>query len=104
MFVLGNLFITLGSLLQLVTNLYIVVIIISAILTWIPDLDPTHPVHGFFRRLTEPVYARVRSYLPAPVWNNSMGVDLTPLIVILALWLLNGVVFESIIDIGHRLR
>ncbi len=64
----------------LVLNLYSWVVIIAALITWV-NPDPYNPIVQVLHRLTEPVFAFVRRYIP----TNVGGIDLAPIIVILAL-------------------
>jgi len=61
-------------------ELYKWVIIISALITWV-NPDPSNPVVQILRRLTEPVYAFIRRYIPTIIG----GIDLAPIIVIFAI-------------------
>lgn len=63
-----------------VVVLYKWVIIISALLTWVKP-DPYNPIVQMLYRLTEPAYAFIRRYIPT-VFG---GMDMAPVIVILAL-------------------
>ncbi|OCL86612.1 YggT family protein [Arcobacter porcinus] len=60
--------------------LYKWVVIISAILSWVRP-DPYNPIVQMLYRLTEPVYAKIRSTIP----TTFGGMDLAPLILIFAL-------------------
>ncbi|OCL86943.1 YGGT family protein [Aliarcobacter thereius] len=60
--------------------LYKWVVIISAILSWVRP-DPYNPIVQMLYRLTEPVYAKIRSIIP----TTFGGMDLAPLILIFAL-------------------
>ncbi|MEV9615319.1 YggT family protein [Aliarcobacter butzleri] len=60
--------------------LYKWVVIISALLTWVKP-DPYNPIVQILYRLTEPVYAFIRRYIPT-VFG---GMDLSPLILIFGL-------------------
>ncbi|KLD99361.1 YggT family protein [Aliarcobacter butzleri] len=60
--------------------LYKWVVIISALLTWVKP-DPYNPIVQILYRLTEPVYAFIRRYIPT-VFG---GIDLAPLILIFGL-------------------
>ncbi len=101
MIVLGNLLVTTGSLLKSIAGLYMLIVIASAVITWFP-VDPWHPAVKLLRGLTDPVYERVRKVMRKALWNT--GVDFTPFLIILALWFLNGAVFQSLIDVGMRMR
>ena len=69
-----------AQILHMVINIYIWVVIISALITWVKP-DPYNPIVQVLHRLTEPLYMRIRNYIPT-VFG---GVDLTPIVVILAL-------------------
>jgi len=60
--------------------LYKWIVIISALLTWVRP-DPYNPIVQMLYRLTEPVYAKIRQYIP----TTFGGLDLAPLILIFAL-------------------
>ena len=60
--------------------LYKWIVIISALLTWVKP-DPYNPIVQILYRLTEPVYAFIRRYIPT-VFG---GMDLAPLILIFGL-------------------
>jgi len=64
----------------MVIDVYIWVVIIAALITWV-NPDPYNPVVIVLRRLTEPVYAIIRRFMP----TNISGVDIAPIIVILVL-------------------
>lgn len=60
--------------------LYMWVIIIAAVLTWVRP-DPYNPVVQLLYRLTQPAYAFVRRFIP----TTFNGIDLSPLIIIIFL-------------------
>lgn len=99
MFVVGNLLMTFARLLEIVINLYTFVIIIAALISWV-NPDPYNPIVRILRSLTEPVYYRVRKWLPFVFVG---GLDLSPLVVLLVLQLINGVVVMSLFQLGQRL-
>ncbi len=66
--------------LQMIISLYIWVVIIAALISWVRP-DPYNPIVQTLNRLTEPVYAYIRRYIPTVIG----GIDLAPIIVILAL-------------------
>jgi YggT family protein len=77
---MSELVIGLGGILVGLVNLYIWVVIIAAILTWV-NPDPHNPIVQILYRLTEPAYKLTRRYIPT-VFN---GIDLAPLIIVIAL-------------------
>ena len=79
-----------------IIDIYVWVIILSAVLSWLVAFDVVNMRNRFvylvgdtLNRLTEPVYRPVRRLLP-----DMGGLDLSPLIVILALWFLRDVMWE----------
>ena len=52
------------------------------------------------RALHEPVLYRVRKHMPFDMVN---GIDLSPIVVLVALQLLNGVVVQSLMQLGLKL-
>ncbi len=68
------------QILHILITTYIWVVIISALLSWVRP-DPYNPIVQVLYRLTEPVYAFVRRYIP----TNFNGIELAPLVVVLAL-------------------
>ena len=77
-----------GTLLMII-NLYMWVVIIAALITWV-NPDPSNPIVQILRRLTEPVYKKMRSFFPT-VFN---GIDFAPLILILALQFLSQILIR----------
>ncbi len=75
-FQLVNIFISL-------INIYIWVIIIAALLTWV-NPDPNNPIVRILYKLTEPAYKTVRHFVP----TTFNGIDLAPLIIVVGLQIL----------------
>ena len=65
---------------NLIIGLYIWVVIIAALITWVQP-NPYNPVVRFLWNVTEPVYRWIRRYIP----TTFGGFDIAPIIVILAL-------------------
>ena len=78
--ILSTLIQALAQILHMIINIYIWVVIIAALITWVRP-DPFNPIVQTLYRLTEPVYAWIRRYIPTVIG----GIDLAPLIVIFAL-------------------
>jgi len=82
--VLSTLIEAIAQILHMIINIYIWVVIISALITWVKP-DPYNPIVQVLRRLTEPVYEFMRRYIPTMIG----GIDLAPIIVILGLQFLD---------------
>ncbi|MCJ7765276.1 MAG: YggT family protein [Thiovulaceae bacterium] len=69
-----------GSIVHSLLSIYIWVIIIAALLSWVRP-DPNNPIVQFLARITEPAYYFVRRFMP----TTFNGIDLAPLIIIIGL-------------------
>ena len=67
-----------ASLLALLLWAFVIIILVRVAFTWVSPY-PTHPVYRLAFRITEPVLAPVRRWLP-PV----SGMDLSPIVVTVA--------------------
>jgi YggT family protein len=74
-------------------DLYSWVIIAAALISWVSP-DPRNPIVAFLRRVTEPVLEPVRRLLPP--WKTG-GLDLSPLIVLVAIQFIERVILRSLI-------
>jgi YggT family protein len=72
-----------GGIVISLINVYIWVIIIAALLSFV-NPDPYNPIVQFLYRVTEPAYAYVRRFIP----TNLNGLDFAPLIIIITLQVL----------------
>ena len=94
MFVANYFFVALANLLNLIIIVYIWIIIARAILSWVSP-DPYNPVVRFLYRVTEPVLRPVRERLGA----FQIGLDFSPMIVILVLYFLK----EFLVPVLYRI-
>ncbi|PLY13556.1 YggT family protein [Sulfurimonas xiamenensis] len=69
-----------GSIFIGLVNIYIWVVIIAALLSFV-NPDPFNPIVQFLYRVTNPAYSFVRRF----VRTNFNGLDLAPLIIIIGL-------------------
>lgn len=76
---------------QELLNIYFWIVFIAVILTWI-EPNPYNPVVRFLYSVTEPVFDFVREHLPT-VFG---GIDLSPMVVLLAIGFLQRVVLVSL--------
>lgn len=84
--------------LSLCINIYILIIILQVALSWLiafnvinEDNEKARNLNALLKRATDPVYEPIRKYVP-PIG----GIDLTPLIVIIALQLIEHFVVERL--------
>ena len=98
MFALRHLIEALASILNLALTIYMWVIIARALLSWV-NPDPYNPIVRFLYNVTEPVLGWVRRRVPV-VFG---GLDLAPLLVLLAIVFLQRFLVATLVDLALRL-
>ena len=99
MFVFGNVILGIAKVLGIALNIYLWIIIIRALLSWV-NPDPYNPIVQFLTRITEPVLRPLRKLVPA----YRLGIDLSPLIAILIIYFLEIAVVDTLVRIGYSMR
>ncbi|HDP25026.1 MAG TPA: YggT family protein [Deltaproteobacteria bacterium] len=99
MFVLANVLIALGKVLHILLNIYLWIVIIGALISWV-NPDPYNPIVRFLRSATEPVFLWFRRRLPLLIG----GIDFSPIIVIALILFLDTALANSLIETGYRLK
>ena len=94
MFVAGYFVGAVANLVDVVLVVYMWIIIARAILSWV-NPDPYNPLARFLYRVTEPVLRPVRDRLP----TLQMGLDLSPMIVLLGIYFLK----EFLVPVLYRI-
>jgi YggT family protein len=98
MFALRNLIEALAYILNMALTIYMWVIIARAILSWV-NPDPYNPIVRFLYNITEPVLWWVRRRVPL-IFG---GLDLSPLLVLLAIVFLQRFLVSTLFDLAQRL-
>jgi len=99
MFVFANLLLALGRILDILLSAYMWIIIISALISWV-NPDPYNPIVRFLYAVTEPVLSRVRRI----VGFRTGFVDISPMIVILAILFVKYFLIQSLIELAYKLK
>jgi YggT family protein len=98
-FVVSNLLYAVAHILNIVLTIYIVLLVIRALLSWVrPDL--LGPVTNFMYATTEPILHPLRRRFGL----SAGGVDFTPLAVLLLILFIKYFVVESLFDAAARLH
>ncbi len=92
MIVLANTLSAIALVLGSLLNIYFWIVIIAVVLTWVRP-DPYNPMVRTLRLLTEPVFYRVRKWLP---FTYTSGLDFSPVVVLLGIELINRIVIASL--------
>jgi YggT family protein len=91
MLVFGNFVNALAVVVYYALEIYLWLIIARAVLSWVSP-DPYNPIVRFIRDATEPVLYRIRRSLPFDLG----GIDISPIIVIMAIIFLQKFVVGSL--------
>jgi YggT family protein len=99
MFVVANFLFGLARVLDVGLNIYLWIVIIRAVLSWV-NPDPYNPIVRFLGRATDPVLYWVRRRIPVVLG----GIDFSPVAVILAIYFLQMFLVRSLLDVASRLH
>jgi len=97
MFVLGNLIGAVATVLGVLLNVLGIILIVNALLSWVRP-DPSNPIVRFLDQVSDAVCDPIRRLLPTVVG----GLDLAPMIAILAIWFLRMFVVQSLHELAFR--
>ncbi|MFH1622861.1 MAG: YggT family protein [Candidatus Omnitrophota bacterium] len=100
MFVVSNLLVAIANVIDIVLTILYWLILIRALISWV-NPDPFNPIVQFLHKTTEPILAPVRKILP---FNLRHTIDISPLIVFLAIIFLRSFVRSTLIGIAMRLN
>jgi YggT family protein len=95
--VFGNFVLALAKVIDIGLVIYMWIIIIRALISWVSP-NPYNPIVQFLYRATEPVLWRVRRLLPI----GGIGIDFSPLIVILVIIFLRLFLVNTLIQLAAR--
>lgn len=96
--ILSTLIQAIAQILHMVIGIYIWVVIIAALITWV-NPDPSNPIVQILRRLTDPVYSFIRRYIPTTI----SGIDLSPIIVIIGLQFIDLFLVKVLFNLASSL-
>ncbi|MBW2038808.1 MAG: YggT family protein [Deltaproteobacteria bacterium] len=97
MFVFSNLILAVAMVVNIALTIYMWIVIARAVISWVSP-NPYNPIVQFLYRATEPVLWRVRRYLP----TGGIGIDFSPIIVILVIYFLKLFLVRTLIQIAYR--
>lgn len=99
MFALGNMIILITRLLEIFIQLWCFMIILRAFISWV-NPDPFHPLVQFLNRMTDPILAPIRKFLP------TLGpVDISPFIAVILLYSIQKYfLVPTLLELAMRIR
>jgi YggT family protein len=100
MFVLANFISGVAAVLNMLLSLYWWVLLARVILSWV-NPDPYNQIVRFLSAATDPLLSRIRQAFPI-VYTS--GIDLSPIVVIAAIYFLQIFLVGNLNDLAFRLR
>jgi YggT family protein len=97
--VVPNILIGLGTTIAAFLQSYLLIVIVAAVISWVSP-NPYNPIVRILAAFTEPVFSWFRRRLPLVVG----GLDLSPLLVIALIYLVNMLVMSSLVQVGLNLK
>lgn len=91
---MDSLILALAKLVSLALNVYLWLIIIRALISWV-NPDPYNRIVLFLNRATEPVLAPLRQLIPL----RGLPIDLSPILAILAIAIIESYLLPALVDI-----
>ncbi len=98
MFIFGNLLLAIAQILDIILSIYMWVVIIAALISWV-NPDPYNPIVRFLYSVTDPVLRPIRRRI-----GMTMGIDISPMIVILIILFIRRFLIASLIEIAFRMK
>lgn len=99
MFIFANLLLAIANILDIVLTLYMWIVIISALISWV-NPDPYNPIVRFLRAVTEPLYRPIRRII-----GYRLGIiDISPMVIILAIIFVKYFFIGSLIEFAYKLK
>ncbi len=83
------------QLIHSIISLYIWIVIIAAVLSFVQP-DPRNPIVDLLNRLTQPAFAFIRRKMPFVVFS---GIDLSPIVIIFGLQFIDTLLMRSVMAI-----
>jgi len=100
MFILSNFISSVAHILDILLSMISWLVILRALVSWV-NADPGNVIVQFLYKTTEPLLAPVRKRLPL---NFQLGIDISPVIVVLAVLFLKSFLIKSLFDLSIWIR
>ncbi|MDP3937847.1 MAG: YggT family protein [Deltaproteobacteria bacterium] len=102
MFLVSNLLNATAIVLDMILTVYFWMIIIRALLSWV-NPDPNSPIVRFLKSATDPVLQPVQRWIYYRLGLRLGGMDLSPIVVIMAIYFAQAFLVKSLQDLAMRL-
>lgn len=94
----ANFVLAVARIVHFLFTIYIWIVIIRAVLSWI-QVPSLYQLNVFLYKLTEPLLRPIRKYVPP---YKTGGLDLSPMILIVALLFIDSFLIKSLTQIAQR--
>jgi YggT family protein len=95
---MDNIIIGIARVLEIILEIYMWVIIIRALISWV-NPDPYNPIVQVLTKMTEPVLRPIRKLVPP----YKVGIDFSPLIAVLIIIFLQYALIRNLYRLAARL-
>lgn len=103
MFILGNFILGIAKILDIVVNIFYILLIIRVVISWV-QVDRTNQLVILLENLTDPVLDLIRRYIPGLQQQaRNIGFDFTPIVAFLLLYFIDIFLIDSLLQLGQRL-
>jgi YggT family protein len=99
MIIFSNFLIAIAKVLDIVLTIFMWIVIARAVLSWVSP-DPYNPIVRFIHKVTEPVLYQIRRRIPV----SFGGIDISPILVFLAIIFLQRFVVHSLYGLAQTLQ
>ena len=94
MILISNIIMAVSVIAKTLLDVYFWIVIVATIVSWVRP-DPYNSIVRWLSVLTEPVFYQVRKLLP---FCYTRGIDFSPLVVLIAIQLIQMVVLKTLIE------
>jgi len=98
MYVFGNFLIAFAQVLNIALTLYLWIVIVRALISWVSP-DPYNPIVVFLSRITDPVLRPIQRMVPP-----AGGIDFSPIILILAIYFFQVFLVNTLMQLGRSMH
>jgi YggT family protein len=103
MFIIGNFILGIAKILEIVVNIFYILLIIRVVISWV-QIDRTNQLVILLENLTDPVLDLIRRYIPGlQAQARNMGFDFTPIVAFLILYFIDIFLIDSLLRLGQQL-
>ncbi|MBD3274260.1 MAG: YggT family protein [Candidatus Marinimicrobia bacterium] len=103
MFIIGNFILGIAKILEIVVNIFYILLIIRVVISWV-QIDRTNQLVILLENLTDPVLDLIRRYIPGlQAQARNTGFDFTPIVAFLILYFIDIFLIDSLLRLGQQL-